>query len=161
MWGFLMAFLYNMVSKSVVPNGDKTLMWISLTMFLSYLASDPLVSAAFHIESMSYATAYLVWTTLDLTCICVISLITRGLSINNYPAKFYVIVGLIINSILFISMYIDVSIIENTKEWWLWSFYTVTVNVVDAVMLVALFSNKDFLGFVKLYRWGRGQAKFT
>ncbi|WP_105174859.1 MULTISPECIES: hypothetical protein [unclassified Pseudoalteromonas] len=159
MWGFLMAFLYNMVSKSIVPNGDKTLMWISLTMFLSYLASDPLTSATFQIESMSYATAYVVWTTLDLTCIAAIFLITKGKSINSYPAKLYVILGLLINSSLFISMYIDINILENTEEWWLWGFYTVTVNIVDAMMLIALFSNKDFLGLVKLYRKVRGQAE--
>ncbi len=159
MWGFLMAFLYNMVSKSIVPNGDKTLMWISLTMFLSYLASDPLTSATFQIESMSYATAYVVWTALDLTCIAAIFLITKGKSINSYPAKLYVILGLLINSSLFISMYIDINILENTEEWWLWGFYTVTVNIVDAMMLIALFSNKDFLGLVKLYRKVRGQAE--
>ena len=154
-----MAFLYNMVSKSIVPNGDKTLMWISLTMFLSYLASDPLTSATFQIESMSYATAYVVWTALDLTCIGAILLITKGKSIISYPAKLYVILGLLINSSLFISMYIDINILENTEEWWLWGFYTVTVNIVDAMMLIALFSNKDFLGLVKLYRRIRGQAE--
>lgn len=159
MWGFLMAFLYNMVSKSIVPNGDKTLMWISLTMFLSYLASDPLTSATFQIESMSYATAYIVWTALDLTCIGIILLITKGKSINRYPAKLYVILGLLINSALFISMYIDINTLENTQEWWLWDFYTVTVNIMDAVMLIALFSNKDFLGLVKLYKRVRGQAE--
>ncbi|MBC7008025.1 MULTISPECIES: hypothetical protein [Pseudoalteromonas] len=159
MWGFLMAFLYNMVSKSIVPNGDKTLMWISLTMFLSYLASDPLTSATFQIESMSYATAYVVWTVLDLTCIGAILLITKDKSIYSYPAKLYVILGLLINCSLFISMYIDINILENTEEWWLWGFYTVTVNIVDAMMLIALFSNKDFLGLVKLYRQVRGQAE--
>lgn len=159
MWGFLMAFLYNMVSKSIVPNGDKTLMWISLTMFLSYLASDPLTSATFQIESMSYATAYVVWTALDLTCIGAILLITKDKSFYSYPAKLYVILGLLINCSLFISMYIDINILENTEEWWLWGFYTVTVNIVDAMMLIALFSNKDFLGLVKLYRRVRGQAE--
>ena len=159
MWGFLMAFLYNMVSKSIVPNGDKTLMWISLTMFLSYLASDPLTSATFQIESMSYATAYVVWTALDLTCIGAILLISKGKSIDSYPAKLYVLLGLLINSSLFISMYIDINILENTEEWWLWGFYTVTVNIMDAMMLIALFSNKDFLGLVKLYRKVKGQAE--
>ena len=56
-------------------------------------------------------------------------------------------------------MYIDINILENTEEWWLWGFYTVTVNIMDAMMLIALFSNKDFLGLVKLYRRIRGQAE--
>lgn len=161
MWGFLMAFLYNMVSKSIVPNGDKTLMWVSLTMFLSYLASDPLTSATFQIESMSYATAYIVWTALDLTCVATILLITKGKSNNSYPAKLYVILGLLINSALFISMYIDINILENTEEWWLWGFYTITVNTMDAMMLIALFSNKDFLGLVRLYKGLTGQARLA
>lgn len=154
-----MTFLYNMASKSAVPNSDKTLMWISLTMFLSYLLSDPLVSAAFKIESMHYATAYLVWTTLDFICICIIYLLAKKRSISVCPAKLYVIIGLLINSILFISMYIDINILENTEEWWLWGFYTITVNLMDMMMLIALFCNKDFLGLVKLYRSMRGQTK--
>jgi hypothetical protein len=32
-------------------------------------------------------------------------------------------------------------------RWWLWDFYTVTVNIMDLMMIVALLTNKDFFKF--------------
>ena len=60
MWGFLMAFLYNMVKKSSSPNGDRTVMWMALAMFISYMASDPLLSIAFGYNMLdsSFALIY-------------------------------------------------------------------------------------------------------
>ncbi|RJF37746.1 hypothetical protein D4741_06680 [Pseudoalteromonas gelatinilytica] len=144
MWGFLMTFLFNMVSRSSIVNQDKTLMWISLAIFLSYLLTDPLVSMAFEIESLRYASIFIIWCILDLTCLGIILLISRNSSIEKFPAKLYVIIGLLTNSSLFFCLYLDVSVYGNEERWWLWDLYTVTVNVMDLTMLAALLTNKDF-----------------
>ena len=57
-------------------------------------------------------------------------------------------------------MYYDINY-AYTGDWWFWSFYTVTVNVMDIMMLIALFSNKDFLGLVRLYKGLTGQARLA
>ncbi|MEZ7279591.1 hypothetical protein [Pseudoalteromonas sp. 68 DY56-GL68] len=145
MWGFLMTFLFNMVSKSSIVCRDKTLMWISLTIFLSYLLTDPLITIAFEIESLRYASVFMLWFCLDLACLAIIWLITRNSSISDFPAKLYVTVGLLTNSFLFLCLYVDVSVNGNEERWWLWDLYTVTVNLMDIMMLVALLTNKDFL----------------
>ncbi|WP_166340585.1 hypothetical protein [Pseudoalteromonas sp. MB47] len=153
MWGFLMTFLFNMVSRSSIVSKDKTLMWISLAIFLSYLLTDPLVSMAFEIESLRYASIFIIWCILDLTCLGIILLISRNSPIEKFPAKLYVIIGLLTNSCLFFCLYLDVSIYGNEERWWLWDVYTVTVNVMDLTMLAALLTNKDFFKLAALLKY--------
>jgi len=157
MWGFLMTFLFNMVSRSSIVNKDKTLMWISLSIFLSYLLTDPLVSMAFEIESLRYASIFIIWCILDLTCLGIILLISRNSSIEKFPAKLYVIIGLLTNSSLFFGLYLDVSVYGNEERWWLWDVYTVTVNIMDISMLIALLTNKDFFKLVALVNFFRSK----
>lgn len=152
MWSFLMAFLFNLVKRSSLVHTDKTLMWISLAIFLSYLMTDPLVSMAFEIKFLESASGFFLWCFLDLACLFIILFVTRGSSIEDYPAKLYVIVGLLINSTLFFFLYIDVDVNGNDERWFLWDLYTVTVNLMDITMLVALLTNKDFFKFVALFK---------
>ena len=79
-------------------------------------------------------------------------------NLEQVPAKLYIYTGLIVNSSLFLGMYIDINY-AYTGSWWFWDVYSITVNLMDIMMLIALFSNKDFLGLVKLYRKVRGQAE--
>ena len=150
MWGFLMTFLFNMVSRSSIVSKDKTLMWISLAIFLSYLLTDPLVSMAFEIESLRYASIFIIWCILDLTCLGIILLISRNSSIEKFPAKLYVIIGLLTNSCLFFFFFFNVSVYGNEERGGLWDVYTVTVNIMDISMLIALLTNKDFFKLVAL-----------
>ena len=77
MWGFLMAFLYNMVKKSSsVGGGDKTVMWIALAMFLSYMVSDPLLNATLGYNILNRTLAYLIWAASDLIMLSFIWFVT-------------------------------------------------------------------------------------
>jgi hypothetical protein len=85
-------------------------------------------------------------------------LIARKRNLTQAPAKLYIYTGLIVNSSLFLGIYFDINYVY-TGSWWFWDVYSITVNLMDIMMLIALFSNKDFLGLVKLYRKVRGQAE--
>ncbi|MDN3489969.1 MULTISPECIES: hypothetical protein [unclassified Pseudoalteromonas] len=65
-------------------------------------------------------------------------------------AKNYIVSGLLINACLTYAIYIDLYINWNSDPWWLWSLYSMGVNVVDLLMIIAIFINKDFLGLMKL-----------
>ena len=153
MWGFMMAFLYNVVKKSSAPSSDPSVMWMSLAIFLSYLVSDPLLNLSLGVDMMYSYKSYLIWALCDLFILVVILLIAKNKSIQRYPAKLYVIIGLTVNMLLFIGMHIDINMVNRFEPWWFWSFYSATVNVMDVMMIIALFCNKDFLGFVRIYQW--------
>jgi len=55
--------------------------------------------------------------------------------------------------LLMLVMYYDLYILENIDEWWLWSVYSIGVNVIDLLMIAVLFINKDFLGLIELKRF--------
>ncbi len=158
MWGFLMSFLYNMVKKSSAPNGDKTVMWVSLALFISYMMSDPLLNVALGYDMLDSSFAYVIWALSDLTILLIVWLIARKRNLDQVPAKIYIYTGLLVNSSLFLGMYFDINYVY-TGSWWFWDVYSITVNLMDIMMLMSLFSSKDFLGLVKLYRKVRGQAE--
>lgn len=156
MWGFMMAFLYNVVKKSSAPGSNATVMWMSLAIFLSYLVSDPLLNLSLGVDMMYSYKSYLIWALCDLFILVVILLIAKNKSIQRYPAKLYVIIGLTVNMLLFIGMHIDINMVNRFDPWWFWYFYSVTVNVMDVMMIIALLCNKDFLGLVRGYNRLRG-----
>ena len=98
----------------------------------------------------------MIWALCDLFTLIVILLIARKQTIESFPAKLYVIIGLTVNMLLFIGMHIDINMVNRFDPWWFWSFYSVTVNVMDVMMIIALFCNKDFLGLVRGYNRLRG-----
>lgn len=159
MWGFLMAFLYNVVKKSSSPGSDPTVMWIALSIFLSYLLSDPLFNQGFGYDLLDSTSAYLVWSVFDLVTILVIMLIARGKTVQKSPVKLYLCMGLMINISLFIGMYIDLNFTKYIGPWWFWYFYSIIVNISDITMIIALLCNKDFLGLVSCYNYLKGLNK--
>ena len=58
---------------------------------------------------------------------------------------------------LFFGLYLDVSVYGNEERWWLWDVYTVTVNIMDISMLIALLTNKDFFKLVALVNFFRSK----
>ncbi len=159
MWGFMMAFLYNVVKKSSAPSSDPSVMWMSLAIFLSYLVSDPLLNLSLGVDMMYSYYSYSIWAICDLFLLVVILLIAKNKSIKNCPAKLYLSIGLTVNMLLFIGMHIDVSIVNRFEPWWFWKVYSVTVNIMDVMMIIALLCNKDFLGLVRGYNRLRGLNK--
>ena len=131
-WGFLMAFLYSLVISINKPR--KEAVWLSFVMSISYSSS-----LFIDIQHISYLQLFL----FDITTIFAI-IILRLFIIENL-ISIYLLLGLIINSSLFLGMYIDVSVFNNYEPWWFWFFYSIVVNLADFMMLAIFFINKDFL----------------
>ncbi|WP_166110399.1 hypothetical protein [Pseudoalteromonas sp. Z9A5] len=139
-WGFLMAFLYSLVISINEPR--KEAVWLSLVMTISYSSS-----LFIDIQDISYLQLFL----FDITTIFAI-IILRFFIIENL-ISIYLLLGLTINSSLFLGMYIDVSVFNNYEPWWFWSFYSISINVVDLSMIAIFFINKDFLGLDMAKKW--------
>ena len=149
-WGFLMALLYTFVSSINTPN--KSLVYLATIMFFSYLLSDFLYI---------FKNVYLNWIFFDFATILIIFLALKVSSFQSSVAKNYIVSGLIINACLTYAIYIDLYINWNSEPWWLWSLYSMGVNIIDLIMIIAIFINKDFLGLMKLKgRLFRSGAEF-
>lgn len=158
-WGYLMAFLYNLVGKSSSPKGDTTVMQIALILFLSYLLTDLSLHNAFDFELAKGFKLYLMWGIFDFVTILVVLAVSFYKLPESLPVKHYVIFGLTANMFMYFAMYVDTEYLQHYQHWWFWDTYRVTTNFMDIMILVALFVNKDFLGLIRLYKWLRGQNK--
>ena len=119
-WGFLMAFLYSLVTSINKPK--KEALWLSLIMSVSYSSS-----LFIDIQNISYMKLLL----FDLVTILVILVVSNFLTKNVIST--YLLLGLSISS-----------------PWWFWSFYSLGINLMDFMMIAIFFINKDFLGLVRL-----------
>ena len=135
-WGFLMAFLYSLVISINTPK--KEAVWLSFVMSISYSSS-----LFIDIQHISYRQLFL----FDIATILAI-IILRFFIIENL-ISIYLLLGLTINSSLFLGMYIDVSVFNNYEPWWFWFFYSIVVNLADFIMVAIFFINKDFLYLMK------------
>ncbi|CAM4169157.1 hypothetical protein [Pseudoalteromonas ostreae] len=144
-WGFMMAFFFNLFLWFADLKRDKVLLITSFVAFISYFVSDHLFTWFENSE------IYLQWALYD---IATLSLILTGAFIVKAslksPAFVYVVIGLLANTFLFLCMYYDLHIIENTKPWILWDVYSFGVNIIDFTMIVALIVDRDILGLIRL-----------
>ena len=138
-WGFLMALLYTFVSS--INTANKLLVYLASIMFFSYLLSDFLYI---------FKNVYLNWIFFDFATILIIFLALQVSSFQSSVAKNYIVSGLIINACLTYAINVDLYINWNSEPWWLWSLYSMGVNIIDLIMIIAIFINKDFLGLMKL-----------
>ncbi|WP_249365784.1 hypothetical protein [Pseudoalteromonas sp. NEC-BIFX-2020_002] len=144
-WGFMMAFFFNLFLWFADLKRDKVLLITSFFAFISYFVSDHLFT---WFES---SQIYLQWALYDIATLGVIFASAFMVKPNlKSPAFFYVVLGLIANTFLFFSMYYDLHVIENTKTWILWDIYSFGVNIIDFTMIVALIVDRDILGLIKL-----------
>ena len=137
-WGFLMAMLFTFVSS--INTANKSLVYLATIMLSSYLLSD---------FTLVFQNAYLNWISFDIATILIIFLAQKVLSFQSPIAKNYIVSGLLINACLTYAIYVDLYINWNSEPWWLWSLYSMGVNIVDLLMIIAIFINKDFLGLVR------------
>nr|WP_247659631.1 hypothetical protein [Pseudoalteromonas sp. MMG006] len=144
MWGFLMAFFFNVFVFSLNIKRNTTLLLSSLIMMVSYTTSD-----YFYTWLSIHNTTYLDWAFYDLTTIFSLWLCSMFIKIKT-PSFLYLIVGLTINSIFFVFMHLDMYLLKNYEPWLFWDIYTFTVNFIDFVMIVSLIVDRDFLGLHKL-----------
>lgn len=141
-WGFLMAFLYALVSG--INKADKSLIYIAAIMMCSYTFSDLL---------LILNNIYLDWILYDLLTITLLIAAIFTSYVLTSTASNYIILGLFVNACLTIAIYYDLYVLNNIDEWWFWSVYSIGVNVIDLLMIAVLFINKDFLGLIKLKRF--------
>ncbi|HCV05574.1 hypothetical protein E5N72_16180 [Pseudoalteromonas sp. MEBiC 03607] len=144
-WGFLMAFFFNIFVYCIDENKRKTtLLFSSFIMMLSYLGGD------YFFNWITYtATTFLDWALYDLATLIFLA-ISFFVIKRTTPSFIYLIVGLIINTILFLAVYLDVEVYKNTTHWILWDIYSLGVNIVDFTMIIALIVDRDFLLLNKL-----------
>ena len=144
MWGFLMAFFFNVFIYSIGLKRETTLLLSSFIMMVSYTVSDYF----FNWLSLE-STVYLDWALYDYATVIALFLAYKLLK-KTSPSMLYIASGLIINSIFSLLMYGDIFINETNEPWFFWDVYTFTVNIVDFIMIVALIVDRDFLGLHKL-----------
>ncbi|MDC9507661.1 hypothetical protein [Pseudoalteromonas sp. Angola-4] len=136
-WGFLMAFLYSLVSS--INNADKSKVWLTSIMALSYSSS-----LFIDMDSITYFDFFI----FDAATLASIALC--GFFIKSCTLYIYLLIGLSINTSLFFAMYIDNDIMHHYEYWWFWDIYFVGVNFSDLLMITVSLFNKDILGLVRL-----------
>jgi len=135
-WGFLMAFLYSLVSSINTP--DKKRVWLSLVMTVSYLSS-----LFIDIQTIQYLDFFY----FDIATI--FALVVLNLFIKERLISAYLLTGLSVNAILFLGMHLDTVIYNNYEPWLFTIVYSWLVNFNDFAMVAVFFIKKDFLGLVK------------
>mgnify|MGYP001239394597 CR=1 FL=1 len=140
MWGFLMAFFFNVFVFSIGVKRNTTLLASSFILFISYSSSD------YFLTWLSiYEITYLDWALYDLVTLIALA-ITYKLVKKTTPSFLYLIFGLTINMNLLFFMYVDVFMKNNNTPWFFWDVYTFGVTCIDFIMIVALIVDRDFLG---------------
>lgn len=131
-WGFLMAFLYCLVTS--ISEKNKSTLYLASIMLCSYLLSD-------YVYIMS--NVYLDWILYDLLTILLIIVCLKTSIIKNSLSARFIIIGLTINSLLVSLIYYDLYVLNNLDEWWFWSFFSISINTIDLLMISSLVINLD------------------
>lgn len=144
MWGFLMAFFFNVFVYTLEVKRGTTLLLSSFVMMVSYTLSD-----YFFTWLSIQNTLYLDWALYDFATIAGLILVYIFIR-KTTPSFLYLVLGLSINSIFFLCMYLDMYVYKNQEPWFFWDLYTFTVNLIDLIMIIVLIVDRDFLGLHKL-----------
>ncbi|MCC9661104.1 MULTISPECIES: hypothetical protein [unclassified Pseudoalteromonas] len=142
-WGMLMAFFFNVFVYTLGVKRKTTLLLSSFIMATSYMAGDFLFTWLSPVPA-----TYLDWALYDVVTI-VFLVSSYFVFKKTTPSFLYLIIGLSINTTLFLLMYLDLFIYGNTQPWFFWDIYSFGVNIVDLSMIVALIVDRDFLGLNK------------
>ncbi len=142
-WGMLMAFFFNVFVYTLGVKRKTTLLLSSFIMATSYMAGDFLFTWLSPVPA-----TYLDWALYDVVTI-VFLVSSYFVFKKTTPSFLYLIIGLSINTTLFLLMYLDLFIYGNTQPWFFWDIYSFGVNIVDLSMIVALIVDCDFLGLNK------------
>jgi len=146
-WGFLMGFLFNALMWFTKNKKDSLLLFTSFVMFMSYFISDHI----YQLDLSNYV--YITWFFFDIGTLLIIAYFYVKFKLPVSVGVKYTTLGLCINSILFLSIHIDIVVMETTQRWWLWSAYSAGVNIIDFMMIFALILNRDYLGFIKISKY--------
>jgi len=144
MWGFLMAFFFNVFIYAIGLKKGTTLLFSSFVMMCSYTLSDYFFTWLSLKNSL-----YLNFALYDVATITALIIVYKFVK-KTTPSFLYLVLGLSINTIFFLLMHVDNEIYKNREYWWFWEVYMYTVNSIDIIMIVALIVDRDILGLHKL-----------
>ncbi len=141
-WGFMMALLFNLVSYSDSRNRSRSPLRVALVICVSYLSTVPL-SYGFYL--------YPLYVLADMLTIAMILIVQYRQA--KIPAMYYCVFFLFLNGLLHAVIFIDLDIVGTDQAWWLWSLYSIGINFNDAMMIIVLIINRDFLGLCRAGRY--------
>ncbi|MCP4055098.1 MAG: hypothetical protein GY739_19060 [Mesoflavibacter sp.] len=130
-WGFLMAFLFCLVSS--INKENKSPVYLSALMLCSYIFGS-------YIRLLD--NLYLNWAFYDfITIVALLSLQYFNVFKRN-KAFLFLVLALITNAVLTLLLHYDLYVLYNFEPWWYWSVYSIGVNVIDVLMMLSLVVNQ-------------------
>ncbi|TMO71572.1 hypothetical protein CWC17_16310 [Pseudoalteromonas sp. S3785] len=130
-WGFLMAFLYCLVSS--INKENKSPVYLSALMLCSYIFGS-------YIRLLD--NLYLNWAFYDfITIVALLSLQYFNVFKCN-KAFLFLVLALTANGVLTLLLYYDLYVQYNFEAWWYWSVYSIGVNLIDVSMMLSLVVNQ-------------------
>ena len=130
-WGFLMAFLFCLVSS--INKENKSPVYLSALMLCSYIFGS-------YIKLLD--NLYLNWAFYDfITIVALLSLQYFNVFKRN-KAFLFLVLALTANAVLTLLLYYDLYVLYNFEPWWYWSVYSIGVNVIDVLMMLSLVVNQ-------------------
>ncbi|KPH95467.1 hypothetical protein AMS58_07020 [Pseudoalteromonas porphyrae] len=144
-WGLLMACLYNLFLKFAVEDRSSSPLVVSLLMLSSY-------GLSYEIVDLNAGTSiYSIWAYYDIATILIVLASHKLLKLRFSASLYYIVVGLTLNTLLYLILHVDIVVYGRTEYWWFWSFFSVGINTVDFFMVVTLIFGKDWLHIGKLF----------
>ena len=150
----MMCALFNFVrTTATFYRAESTIskepLYLSIVMFISCALSTPMDFFLVNAGIPSLFLPFGVYIFLDLLTII---LLIQFRGVTTYKGKVcrsYLIIGLSINTCLFVAMQIEALAIyygiQDGQPWWLWSIYGYGVNIIYVLMVCVLLIQKDFM----------------
>ena len=130
-WGFLMAFLYCLVSS--INKENKSPVYLSALMLCSYIFGS-------YIKLLD--NLYLNWAFYDFITIVALLTLQYFNVFKRNKAFLFLVLALTANAVLTLLLYYDLYVLYNFEPWWYWSVYSIGVNVIDVLMMLSLVVNQ-------------------
>lgn len=130
-WGFLMAFLYCLVSS--INKKNKSPVYFSALMLCSYIFSS-------YLKLLD--NLYLNWALYDFITIVALFTLQFFNAFRRSKAFYFLVLALTTNALLTLALYYDIYVLYTYEPWWYWSVYSIGVNVFDVLMMLLLVVNQ-------------------
>ena len=122
---------------------------LSLIMFISYL-SGSIIDYFAHIRNYrAYFYPNGFYLLLDILTILFIFFVVKARTRQGMLCKKYLLLGLSINSILFLIVQIDFILIyeglRDREPWWFWYVFPIAINTIDALMVSVLLFHRNLI----------------
>ncbi|WP_289076811.1 hypothetical protein [uncultured Pseudoalteromonas sp.] len=130
-WGFLMAFLFCLVSS--INKENKSPVYLSALMLCSYIFGS-------YIRLLD--NLYLNWAFYDLITIVALLSLQYFNVFKRTKAFLFLVLALTANAVLTLLLYYDLYVLYNFEPWWYWSVYSIGVNFIDVLMMLSLVVNQ-------------------